>query len=182
MFCTCNALDKKKKNHLGDAPSDIEESAVWFCHDALMHEVAAVASRVRSRFRSWIKHSDSSISKDSDFMHQQHGSFFFVQGSRWSVLWPEVLPVIIHMWSCIALHHSVCLFIIISEHGLKSKAKKKKRRKHCIRRAKRVTRLDTIFWLSGFDHQQQRFLFFSHQYLPWKGFYHFLLLLFVFCQ
>ena len=32
---------------------------------------------------------------------QQHG-FSFVQGSRWSVLWPEVLPVIIHMWSCIA--------------------------------------------------------------------------------
>ena len=46
-----------------------------------MREVTAVASRVRSRFRSWIKHSDSSISLDSDFMHQQHGSFFFVQGS-----------------------------------------------------------------------------------------------------
>ena len=54
--------------------------------------------------------------------------FFFVQGSRWSVLWPEVLPAIIHMWSCIAWHRSVSLFIIISEHGLKSKAKKK--RKH----------------------------------------------------
>ena len=41
-----------------------------------MREVAAVASRVRSRFRSWIKHLDSSISQDSDFMHQQDGSFF----------------------------------------------------------------------------------------------------------
>ena len=41
---------------------------------SLMLEVAGVASRVRSRF-SWIKHSDSSISQDSDFMLQQHGSF-----------------------------------------------------------------------------------------------------------
>ena len=45
----------------------------------------ASASRVRSRFRSWIKHRDSSISRDSDFMHQQHGSFFFfVQGSSFT--------------------------------------------------------------------------------------------------
>ena len=39
-------------------------------------------SRVRSRFRSRIKLHDSSISQDSDFMHQQHGSFF-VQGSMY---------------------------------------------------------------------------------------------------
>ena len=80
MVCILNARGvlpwtKKKKNHPGDSSCDIEESAVWFRHDALMREVAAVASRVRSRFRSWIKHLDSSISQDSDFMHQQHGSF-----------------------------------------------------------------------------------------------------------
>ena len=66
----------KKKNHRGDASCDIEESAVRFRRDASMREVAAVTSRIRSRFRSWIKHCDSSISQDSDFMHQQHGSFF----------------------------------------------------------------------------------------------------------
>ena len=102
MFCTCTALDKKKKNHLGDAPSDFEESAVWFCHDASMHEVAAVASRVRSPFRSWIMHSDSSISQDSEFMHEQHGSFFLsrvVDGRfcgrkscQWSYICEFVLP------------------------------------------------------------------------------------------
>ena len=67
---------QKKKNHPCDASCDIEESAVWFRRDASMREVAAVASRIRSRFRSWIKHLDSSISQDSDFMHQQDGSFF----------------------------------------------------------------------------------------------------------
>ena len=45
-------LDKKKKNHRGDASCDIEESAVWFHCDASMREVAAVASRVRLQFRS----------------------------------------------------------------------------------------------------------------------------------
>ena len=60
----------QKKNHRGDASSDIEESAVWFRRDA-------VASRVRSRFCSWIKHLVSLISQNSDFMHQQHGSFFW---------------------------------------------------------------------------------------------------------
>ena len=69
---------KKKKNHHGDASCDFEESAVWFRCDASMREVAAVASCIRSRFHSWIKHPDSSISQDSDFMHQQHGSFFFL--------------------------------------------------------------------------------------------------------
>ena len=49
---------------------------------AAMHRcvVAAVASRVRSRFHSWIKLHDSSISQDSNFMHHQHGSFFFCSG------------------------------------------------------------------------------------------------------
>ena len=74
----------KKNNHPCDASCDIEESAVWFRCDASMREVAAVASRVRSRFRSWIKLHDSSISQDSDFMHQQYDAFFFfVQGSRY---------------------------------------------------------------------------------------------------
>ena len=58
-----------------DYDCNIEESAVWFSRNASMHEVAVVVSGVRSRFRSWFKHSDSSISQDSDFMHQQHGSF-----------------------------------------------------------------------------------------------------------
>ena len=49
-----------------------------FAAIASMREVVAVASRVRSWFRSWIKHPDSSISQDSDLMHQQHGSFFFL--------------------------------------------------------------------------------------------------------
>ena len=75
----CTTL-AKEKNHPCDASCDIEESAVWFRRDSSMREVAAVASRVRSRFRSWIKHLDSSISQDSDFIHQLHGSFF-VQGS-----------------------------------------------------------------------------------------------------
>ena len=78
---------KKKKNHPCDASCDIEESVVWFRCDASMREVAAVASRVRSRFRSWIKPLDSLISQDSDFMHQQHGSFF-VQGSSIYLLLP----------------------------------------------------------------------------------------------
>ena len=56
----------KKENHPGDASCDIEESAAWFHCDASMREVAAVTSRVRSRFRSWIKLHDSSISQDSD--------------------------------------------------------------------------------------------------------------------
>ena len=158
-----------------------------FASDALMHEVAAVASRVRSRFRSWIKHSVSSISQDSDFMHQQHGFFFFFyfflllsrvvdgrfcgrKSCQWSYICEVVLPSTVQS-----------LFSLLSR-TMGWKVKLKKKRKHCIRRAKRVTRFDTIFWLSGFDHQQQRFLFFSHQYLPWKGFHHFLLLLFVFCQ
>ena len=75
-LCLETFFKKKKKNHRGDASCDIEESAVWFRRDASMREVAAVTSRIRSRFRSWIKHPDSSISQDSDFMHQQHGSFF----------------------------------------------------------------------------------------------------------
>ena len=72
---------KKKRNHRGDASCDIEESAVWFCRDAWKrgsHKSHLLA------VGSWIKHPNSSISQDSDFMHQQHGSFFFfffVQGS-----------------------------------------------------------------------------------------------------
>ena len=66
---------------------DIEECAAWFRCDASMREVAAVASRVRSRFCSWIKLRDSSISQDSDFMNQQHGSFFL---SRVVVVWTEM--------------------------------------------------------------------------------------------
>ena len=69
----CTTVDKKK-THCGNASCDIEESAVWFRRDASMREVA---SRVRSQFRSWIKHPDSLISQDSDFMHQQHLFFFF---------------------------------------------------------------------------------------------------------
>ena len=72
---------QKNKNHPCDASCDIEESAVWFRRDASMREVAAIASRVRSRFRSWIKHLDSSISQYSDFMHRQDGCFFVVQGN-----------------------------------------------------------------------------------------------------
>ena len=73
----CITLNQKK-NHRGDASWDIEESAVWFRRNPSMCEVT---SRIRSRFRSWIKHPNSSISQDFDFMHHQHGSFFFVQGS-----------------------------------------------------------------------------------------------------
>ena len=36
-------------------------------------------SRAHLQFRSWIKHRDSSILQDSNFMHQQHGSFFFLR-------------------------------------------------------------------------------------------------------
>ena len=57
---------KNTKNHRDNASRDIEESAVWFCRDASMRKVVAVASHVRSRFRCWIKHHDSSISQDSD--------------------------------------------------------------------------------------------------------------------
>ena len=56
-----NLLLWTKKSHHGDASCAIEESAGGFCCGASMREVAAVASRVRSRFRSWIKHRDSSI-------------------------------------------------------------------------------------------------------------------------
>ena len=37
------------------------------------------SSRVHSWFCSWIKHHDFSISQDSDFMHQQHGSVFLAR-------------------------------------------------------------------------------------------------------
>ena len=85
-FRYTTTLDKKKKkekkkNHCGEASYDIKEFAVWFRCDASMREVAAIASRVRSRFRSWIKHPDSSISKDSDLCISSMVLFFFVQGS-----------------------------------------------------------------------------------------------------
>ena len=75
-----NYYPGQKKTHRGDGACDIEESAVWFFCDASMREVVTVASRIHSRLCSGIKHRDSSISPDSDFMHQ-HGSFIFGQGS-----------------------------------------------------------------------------------------------------
>ena len=74
---TSTTLDKKKKNRRGDASWDIEDSAVRSLRDASMREVTEVASHVRLRFGSLIKHLDSLISQDSDFVHRQHGSFFF---------------------------------------------------------------------------------------------------------
>ena len=153
----------KKKNHLDDMHHDyncdIEESAVWFSRDASMHEVAAVVSGVRSRFCSWIKRSDSSISQDSDFMHQQHRSFFVSrvadggfcgrESCQWLYMCEVVLPSTVQ--SLFSLSQNMHM-------GWKVKLKKKKR-KHCIRRAMRVTRFDTIFWLSG---SSPKFLFFSH--------------------
>ena len=178
MFCTCTALDKKKKkNDLGDAPSDIEECAVWFCHDASMHEVAAVASRVRSQLRSWIKHSDSSISQDSDFMHQQHGSFFLsrvVDGRfcgrkfcQWSYICEVVLP-------------STVQSLFSQNMGWKVKLKKRKEALHTpSQESYAVWHHFFAVWIWS---STTTVLVLFPPILTLKRFYHFLLLLFVFCQ
>ena len=59
------------------------KSRQWQLPLPQLHAPASIeASHVRSRFRSRMKHLDSSISQDSDCMHQLHCSFlFFVQGS-----------------------------------------------------------------------------------------------------
>ena len=95
MFCTCTALDKKRtilvmhqvmsKNLQSDFATmhrsmKSRELQVGFAHDS-----AAESSTLIPRYHKILILCISSM------------VLFFVQGSRWSVLWPEVLPVIIHM-------------------------------------------------------------------------------------